>query len=303
MRSLQDLIDCQEGSGRFPNFQVGKGTEMGSFDSIDCQEGNRDIPYCQVGREEQVSLDQQMQLTEEAELMSLLMIGGIEVFLPLAQEEAEICVAGAATTEEQSTATVREEGLEQISEAAQEGRENEHSEEWLNDFGQGAEKKEAIALKLAAKEAKEQAGRFITPWEMELEMLEDWLNNPEPARELAEVELSKKVTEWKFSQEETAEMKFAAEWQLEATDEDEEESMGDHSDLPKCKNFLLSGRLHEQGQPLEQLDAVIEEIRRLMIRSARTTSKEKLSRKGSNKQQQQSSRSSNKMEQMNSSRG
>jgi hypothetical protein len=29
---------------------------------------------------------------------------------------------------------------------------------------------------------------------MELEMLEDWLNNPEPAGELAEVELSEKVT-------------------------------------------------------------------------------------------------------------
>jgi hypothetical protein len=30
---------------------------------------------------------------------------------------------------------------------------------------------------------------------MELEMLEDWLNNPEPTRELIEVELSGKVTE------------------------------------------------------------------------------------------------------------
>jgi hypothetical protein len=36
---------------------------------------------------------------------------------------------------------------------------------------------------------------------MELEMLEDWLNNPEPARELTEVELSEKVTEQKVSQE------------------------------------------------------------------------------------------------------
>jgi hypothetical protein len=30
---------------------------------------------------------------------------------------------------------------------------------------------------------------------MELEMLEDWLNNPEPEGELAEVELSVKMTE------------------------------------------------------------------------------------------------------------
>jgi hypothetical protein len=107
-------------------------------------------------------------------------------------------------------------------EAEEEGKENEHSEEWLNNFSQEAEKQEAVALKLAAKEAEEPAGKVITPWEMELEMLEDWLNNPEPARELAEFELSeKRMTEQQVSQEETAELKSAAEWQLEATDEDE----------------------------------------------------------------------------------
>jgi ribosomal protein S7 len=109
--------------------------------------------------------------------------------------------------------------------------------------------KEAVALELAAKEAKEQAGKVITPWEMELEMLEDWLNNPGPARELTEVELSGKVTEQQVSQRETAELKSAAEWQLEATDEDEEDGMGDHGDLPNCRKFLQLRRLHEQDQP------------------------------------------------------
>jgi hypothetical protein len=93
-------------------------------------------------------------------------------------------------------------------------------------------------LKLVAKESKERAGRFITPWEMELEMLEDWLNNPDLARELIEVEPSEKVTEQLVSQKETAEKKSTAEWQLEATDEDEEEDMGDHDDLPNCKKKL-----------------------------------------------------------------
>jgi hypothetical protein len=62
------------------------------------------------------------------------MIGGIGVFLPFAQEEAEVCVAdGAATTAEQSAVTVRkEEELEQTLEAAQADEENEHSEECLN---------------------------------------------------------------------------------------------------------------------------------------------------------------------------
>jgi hypothetical protein len=145
--------------------------------------------------EQEMSLDQQVQLTKEEDLRDLLMIGGIQIFLPLSQEEAEVCVAdGAATAEEQSAKTVRKE-WEQISEAAQEGNEKEHSEEWLNDFSQGDEKKEATAQKLVAKEAKAQASRFITPWEMELEMLEDWLNNLEPARELTELELSGKVNE------------------------------------------------------------------------------------------------------------
>ena len=53
---------------------------------------------------------------------------------------------------------------------------------------------EAVALKLIEEEAEEQEDRLITPWEMELEMLEDWLNNLEPAGELAGVELSKKMT-------------------------------------------------------------------------------------------------------------
>jgi hypothetical protein len=160
---------------------------------------------------------------------------------------------------------------------AQAEEENEHSEECLNIFSQEAER--AVALELAAKEAKEQAGKVITPWEMELEMLEDWLNNPGPARELTEVELSGKVTEQKVSQRETAELKSAAEWQLEATDEDEEDGMGDHSDLPNCRKFLQLRRLHEQDQPLEQLDAVIEEIMELMLRSAETASEEQLSRR------------------------
>jgi hypothetical protein len=112
-----------------------------------------------------------------------------------------------------------------------------------------------VALEIAAKEAKEQAGKVITPWEMELDMLEDWLNNPGPARELTEVELSGKMTEKQVSQRGTAELKSAAAWQLEATDEDEEEGMGDHGDLLNCRKFLQLRRLQKLDQPLEQLDA------------------------------------------------
>jgi hypothetical protein len=133
--------------------------------------------------------------------------------------------------------------LEQISKATQEEEENENSEECLNIFSWEAE--ETVALKLAAKEAKEQADRFTTPWETELEMLKDWLNNPEPTRELTEVDLSKKMIEHKFIQEETAELDSAAKWQLVARDEDEEEGMGDHDDPPNCRKFLQLGRLQK----------------------------------------------------------
>jgi hypothetical protein len=140
-----DSMDCQEGSWSISDCQVGRDEylrlseslmdselssiqqgllmNMGSVDLIICQESSRNISYCQVGRDEQVrlseglinsemDLDQQMQLTKEEDPRDVLMIGGIGVFLPFAQEEVEICVAGAATAKEQSTETVRKEGLE-----------------------------------------------------------------------------------------------------------------------------------------------------------------------------------------------
>jgi hypothetical protein len=307
-RSLRDLKDCQEGSGRFPDCQVGKGTELRSTGDLtdyqkdsqeilhcqlgnerrllrdleDCQEGSGSILNCQVGRDEQMrlseglinsemKLDQQVQLKAVEDQRNLLMIGGIEVFLPFSQEEAE-----------QSTVTVREEELEQTLEAAQEREENEHSEERLNDFSQGAEREEVAALKLTA----EEAGA-----EEEDKHYEEWLDI--------------------FSQEdeETATWEFAAEEEEEDTDnicfadlcqqiealeervkvqsmhiqqvklEDEEEGMGDHGDLPMCQKKLQLRRLHEQNQPGEQLDKVIEEIMELMIRSVETASEERLGRK------------------------
>jgi hypothetical protein len=55
--------------------------------------------------------------------------------------------------------------------------------------------------------------------------------------------------------------------------------MEDLVDLPICKEEVQRSRLQKESQPWEQLDEVIEEIRRLMLRSAaETASKEKLSR-------------------------
>ena len=96
------------------------------------------------------------------------MIWEIEIFLPFFQRKAEIGVADATIEAWQPDETVRE-ALEQTLEVAQAKREDEHSEECLNDFIQEAE--EVASLKLIAEEAEEEEYRLITPWEMELKML------------------------------------------------------------------------------------------------------------------------------------
>ena len=74
-------------------------------------------------------------------------------------------------------------------------------------------------------------------------------------------------------------MEFAAEWPLSATKRDKY-SRGYRADLPIEKTEVRQRRLHTKSQPLEQLDEVIEEIRRLMLSSAAETSNnEKLSRR------------------------
>jgi hypothetical protein len=87
---------------------------------------------------EKMDLNQQVQLIEEEEDQEdIMMIGGIGVFLPCAQEEAKKCVADDTTnTGEQSVVTVKKK-LEQTFEIAQadEGK-NEHYEERFNDFSQ-----------------------------------------------------------------------------------------------------------------------------------------------------------------------
>jgi hypothetical protein len=67
----------------------------------------------------EVSLDQQVQLTREEDQNSILMIGGIGIFLPLNPGEEKFCVVDDAAEERQPTETVREKELEQVLETAQ----------------------------------------------------------------------------------------------------------------------------------------------------------------------------------------
>jgi hypothetical protein len=156
----------------------------------------------------------------------------------------------------------------------------DHSTEFLRNFSQEAKQMMTAALRHATEEGAEfQFG----------EQLEEDGNIP--AGELADTNLSEGEVEQQLS-DETVELESALEWQLSATRGDEN-SMGDQVDLPIAKKEVLQRRLPKR-QPLEQLDRVIEEIRRLMLKSAtEVVSKEKLSRRkparAVGKQQQQQS--------------
>jgi hypothetical protein len=158
--------------------------------------------------------------------------------------------------------------LEQVFETAQAEEEDEHSKEWLNIFSQETEK--TAALELAEEEEEEADNISLVDLYEQIEAME--------RRVIVQGMHIQQV-------------------KLEAN----EEGMGDHSDLPNCRKILQLERLHEQGQPLEQLDEVIKEIRELMLGSAETVSKEKLSRRKNKQQQCRSNNNSREMEQMNNS--
>jgi hypothetical protein len=163
MRLAEDLIDCQVGNKELPYCQVGKGEkmssgvsscqqgvlmEMGSVGLIDCQVGSRKFPGCQVGKGEKMRLCESLMNSEESsgqqgvligeDQKSILIIGGIEIFLPSSPVEARACVAEATTEGGQPAETVMEEEMEQtLMSTPAEGK--EHSTELLKIFSQEAE--------------------------------------------------------------------------------------------------------------------------------------------------------------------
>jgi hypothetical protein len=190
-----------------------------------------------------------VQLTEVRDQNDILMIGGIGIFLPCAQDEAEVCVADdteTAAEQSQLTMTMKRK-LEQTFETTQadEGK-NERSKEWLNDFSQQAEN--TIELELTAEEEAEV--------EEEDEHSEEWLS-------IFSQEAEKNTT-WDVAEEEEEEagnIFFTDLWdQIEALEERvkvqgvhiqqvkleiDEGGMGDHGDLLMCQKFLQLRRLQK----------------------------------------------------------
>jgi hypothetical protein len=85
MRSI-DFMSCQVGRGEIPYFQVGKGEEMG---------------LCEGLMNSADSSDQQGVLTEE-DHRSVLIIGGIQIFLPNSPAETNTRVAHEEVVQQES---------------------------------------------------------------------------------------------------------------------------------------------------------------------------------------------------------
>jgi hypothetical protein len=139
---------------------VGRGRGETSY----FQEGKGEkMRPCESLMNSKVSSYQRGELIEEDQ-KSILMIGRIEVFLPHRPAKEKNCVTDVATIEGQPVVTVREKG-----------------------------DPEKTSKSTPAEE--EHANKMLTPWEMELEMLEDWLNHPELEDECHEktvIEISRK---------------------------------------------------------------------------------------------------------------
>jgi hypothetical protein len=119
--------------------------------------------------------------------------------------------------------------------------EEEHSEELLENFSQGAEQ---LMMTAMLRHATEDEGEFLSEEQLEEAGIQ-------PAQgEMAEASLSEKVTEQQISQEDkTVELNFAAGWKVEATEE--EDGMGDLFDLPICREEVQRSRLQKESQPWE----------------------------------------------------
>jgi hypothetical protein len=195
-------------------------------------------------------------ITEEEDQRSVLIIGGIQIFLPNSPTEA-------------STSVSHEEMMQQESKREAMGP-NDFKTNCVYDAGATEERQPTRIVKEEEKEKtlmssptekEEHSDEFLTQWKQEMKMLEDWLNNPEPekdcqdavmqretgcqheekleeaedmpTREMTEVNLSEEEVEQQLSGE-TAELESATEWSTSAIGN--EDDVGDQIDLSISKD-------------------------------------------------------------------
>jgi hypothetical protein len=214
--------------GDIPIFQVGKGEDMSSIKSLRQQgeltdeEEAEERPRSDEDSHEIVSRvnedDEKLKTStiKEKDQRSVMVIGGVKIFLPSSQGEANTYIA-----------------------IAREG----HQAETIV--------KEEMRI-LRSVPIEENLVELLAQWELELKELEDWLGTPGPegcyqeiamteethqhelqleedgqeqVKELKRVNLLEVINELKPSDEETAGVKVVEEWQAKAT-RDEEYNMG-----------------------------------------------------------------------------
>jgi len=175
-----------------------------------------EIPICHMGKGEKMKsieiLYKQGELMKEDQRI-ILIIRGIEIFLPHSPIEARACVVEATTEGQPMKNVIEEEVKEQI-------------------------------LKSSPSEEEEHIVEFLTPWEQELRLLEEWICHPGtkedfqnafmhievepqykehleevgyiPTEEMTEVNLSGEIVE-KHLNDETIELDSTTEWLASAT--------------------------------------------------------------------------------------
>jgi hypothetical protein len=150
-----DLINCQVGRGDIPDFQVGKGEEVSSAESSLTDEEVEEKPHSDGDSRRTVSRvnedDDKLETfitVKEEDQRDVLIIGGVEIFLPSGRGEASTDVADA--TGRQQEETVKEEKEHILMSVPIEGE--EHSAESLDIFSQEAEQEMTAALGSAAEE-------------------------------------------------------------------------------------------------------------------------------------------------------
>jgi hypothetical protein len=121
-RSIKDLIDYQESRRKTSSFQKGKKNEVVLSKSI----GNLEV----------IS-DRRGTLTKEEDKRSIMIIGGINIFLPGSLVKANACVEGAVEGGQPSDTFMEE--IEKTIKSTQEMEKEEHSSKLLKSCIHGDE--------------------------------------------------------------------------------------------------------------------------------------------------------------------
>ena len=107
---------------------------------------------CESLMNSEVSLDQQEELIKKEYQKSILMIGGIQIFLPHSSVDSRKGVSDGATIERQPTETVKEEEEIEQTLTFSQGAEDEHSAKMLKIFSREDKVEMTAALKPTVEE-------------------------------------------------------------------------------------------------------------------------------------------------------